>query len=210
MFALISACIFIISCTPNQTDKEEIKVSNDLYEIPENCNFITLQSGSQENECSPVLKDPFFSQFSGILINGPKEIIWPKNVSLEDHPPGPMGTTDGPLRLMIAGLVRIKFSTLGLKGDAGGEVLVVAVDQKTARSYSGKMPKGDFEAPPFFADPSNEPELKEAEKNSLLSNHFNLDLVHDLELPIADATYTIYATLGDYKSNELIVSTKVK
>jgi hypothetical protein len=209
-FVFFGACIFIISCVPKQTNKEEIKMSTNLYEIPENCNFANVHSGSQENECSPVLKDPFFSGFSGILINGPKEIIWPKNVSLEDHPPGPMGTTDGPLRLMIAGLVRIKFSTLGLKGDAGGEVLLVAVDQKTAKSYSGKMPNGDFEAPPFSADPSNEPQLTDEEKNALLSSHFNMDLVHDLELPIADATYTIYATLGDYKSNELVVSTKVK
>jgi hypothetical protein len=181
-----------------------------LYKIPESCDFSNIQSGSQENECSPTLTDPYFSTFSGILINGPKEIIWPKNISLKDHPPGPLGTTDGPLRLMIAGLVRIKFSTLGLKGDAGGEVLVVAVNQKTAQSYSGRIPKGDFEAPPFSADPSTELALTDEEKNALLSSHFNLDLVHDLELPIADATYSVYATLGELKSNVLTIRTKVK
>jgi hypothetical protein len=121
-----------------------------------------------------------------------------------------MGTTDGPLRLMIAGLVRVKFSHLGLKGDAGDEVLVVAVDQKTTQSYSGKMPKPDFEAPPFSVDESAGPALTEADENALLTSHFNLDLVHDLDLPLADATYTVYATLGDFKSNSLTVKTKVK
>lgn len=200
----------LCACSTCILDKLETPMESKAYVIPENCNFANVQSGSQENECSPVLKDPFFSEFSGILINGPKEVIWPKNVSPQDHPPGPMGTTDGPLHLMISGLVRIKFSTLGLRGDAGGEVLVVAVNQKTAQSYSGKMPKGDFEAPPFSADPSNEPELTDEEKNALLSSHFNLDLVHDLALPLNDATYTVYATLGEYKSNELIIKTKTQ
>ena len=92
-------------------------------------------------------------------------------------------------------------------------MLVVAVNQKTAQSYSGKMPRGDFE--PWPKNPKDIPNAPKREdyqeyRESLYNSRFNLDLVHDLGLPIADATYAVYANLGELKSNELVVSTKVK
>lgn len=184
-------------------------VTESLYEIPVNCDFLAItNSNSFENECSPQLVDRYFSVFSGIIINGPKEVYWPKEASLDDFPPGPSGTTEGPLRLMIVGLVRVNYETFGLKGDVGGEIVVVAVNQKTVKTYSGKMPKPDSE--PISDFEPLEPNRTEADRNALLSSHFNLDLVHDLNLPITDATYTVYATLEYLKSNSLTIKTKVK
>jgi hypothetical protein len=203
------SCVLLCSCTHTSLDNKETAMSEQLYTIPENCDFMSVMNGSQENECSPKLLDEFFSPYSGIIINLPKTIVWPKEASLDDYPPGPYGTTDGPLRLMLAGLIRVKYLTLNLKGDTGKEVLVVAVNQKTAKTYSGKMPSPDFLPPPFDAQ-TTEPEMTEADRNALLTSHFNLDLVHDLGLPITDATYTVYATLGEYKSNTLTIKTSVK
>lgn len=205
---VITTVLALTACIQKVVDDRSNSMSENLYNIPTNCDFMSITSGSQENECSPKLSDPFFSDFSGILINGPKQISWPGDLTLEDFPPGPSGTTEGPLRLMVAGLIRIKYDTYGLKGDAGAEVLVVAINQKTAQTYKGKMPKADSE--PFFGFMPDEPERTEDDKNALLSSHFNLDLVHDLEIPLEDATYSVYATLGEYKSNVLTIHTMVK
>ena len=86
-------------------------MSDKLYQIPENCDFSKVLNGdTHSNECTPVLDNKFFSKFSGLLINGPKQIIWPKDVDPSDYPVGPWGTSEGPLRLMIAGLVRVKYN----------------------------------------------------------------------------------------------------
>jgi hypothetical protein len=204
----LSISFFLSACSTTVFEKKDHTVSEKLYKLPENCSFTAISGGTQENECSPVLLDPYFSTFSGLVINGPTEVIWPKDVSPEDFFPSPSGITNGPLRLMVAGLARVQHHALGLKGDAGAEVLIVAVNEKTAQTYSGKMPKPDSEAIVGF-EPV-EIALSEADRNALLTSHFNLDLVHDVELPIANATYTVYATLGELKSNVLTIKTTIK
>lgn len=210
-FNLLLVCMLLMSCT-NKTPLVGVAfMSDDLYEIPDNCDFNEVYNAStQEYDCSPKLKNKFFSEFSGILINAPKKVVWPSDVSLEDFPPGPLGSTEGPLRLMVAGLVRIQYKTLGLKGDAGESVLLVAVNQKTAVSYSGKMPEPDLETEPDFDMGIPELPVSDADKNALLTSHFNFDLVHDLNIPIANATYTVYATLGDLKSNVVTIEATLK
>ncbi|MCP4486771.1 MAG: hypothetical protein GY820_05545 [Gammaproteobacteria bacterium] len=180
-----------------------------LYKMPENCDFMKISNlEAGENECTPVLLDPMFSEFTGLLINGPKQVVWPADVSVSDYPPGPFGDTHGPLRLMIAGLANVEYSTLGLKGDVSSNVLVVAVNQLTAGSYTGKMPEPEFLPEPAFG--INEGSIEEPVQEGVAGSWFNLDLVHDLSLPITEASYTVYATLGDYKSNILTIKTVVK
>jgi hypothetical protein len=204
------ACICLSSCSEIHTNSDGNPMIEKLYEIPEDCDFMTVNNDDAgENECTPKLLDPYFSEFSGILINGPKEVVWSGDISPQDFPESPWGGTSGPLRLMIAGLVRLKYSTLGLNGDFSGDVLVVAVDQKTAQTYSGKMPQVDF-LPEPEPDVDTGAMMTEADRNMLITSMFNLDLVHDLDLPIIDATYSVYATLGEYKSNVLTITTKVE
>lgn len=201
----------VSSCFHASTIGDTVTMTEKLYEIPENCDFMSISNlDADENQCTPKLLDPFFSEFSGILINGPKEIVWPSNASLNDYPPGPFGDTHGPLRLMIAGIASLKYSTLGLNGDFGDSVLLVAVDQFTAKAYTGKMPTPDFMPEPKPEFPVENVGISEDMPDSLVSSWFNLDLVHDLGLPIAEATYSVYATLGDYKSNVLTIKAIVK
>ena len=180
-----------------------------LYELPKNCDFSkTHNASNQEFECSPKLKDKFFSEFHGLLINAPEEVLWPKNHSLSENIVSPSGNTKGSLRFMVTGLARLKYKELGLKGKASYDVVIVAVNQTTAKSYSGRMPRPDYLVipPPV----SNKPEisLTEADQNALLTSHYNFDLIHDIGVPIGEATYTIYATLGELKSNTLTVATR--
>lgn len=186
-------------------------MSNELYQIPKNCDFSKILNGdTHSNECTPILDDKFFSKFSGLLINGPEQISWPKDVDHSDYPAGPWGTSEGPLRLMIAGLVRVQYKTMGLKGEAAEHVVMVAVNSETAETFSGRMPQPDVETDPGFDMGIEEPPLSEEDQNALLTSYFNFDLVHDLGIPIADANYHVYATLGDMKSNTISIQTMVE
>lgn len=200
-----------IMSSKNINSAEALVSLKEGYTIPENCDFMVISNtDTGDNQCTPKLLDPFFSKFSGVLINGPKEVVWPSSASLADYPPGPFGDTHGPLRLMIAGIVNVKYSTLGLDGDFGENVLLVVVNEHTAQTYTGKMPSPDYAPAPPPEFPVEEVSYSEETLNSLVSSWFNLDLVHDLGLPIAEATYTVYATLGEYKSNVLTIKTTVK
>ena len=143
-------------------------------------------------------------------------MVWPKGVSKLDYPVGLMGETSGPLRLMISGLIRAKYIFLNLHGEFSGQILLVAVNQNSAQSYSGRISTSTMTMipPPPSSIPEPTKERKDAyiasHRDKLYSDHFTIDLVHDLGLPIADATYTVYATLGEYKSNVLTIKTRIK
>ena len=109
---------------------------------------------------------------------------------------------------MLSGLAHIPDSTLKNKSsEIAYQVVVIAVDQKTAKSYSGKMNQtGEVgEIPDMIPDINNEPAPEITRKH-----YFNIDLVENLGVPIADASYTVYATLGEFKSNISTVTTKIK
>ena len=207
---------FLFSCFHLcSTALGDVLVKPRLYEIPENCNFMSLESGNNSrNQCSPKLINDRPKKFEGILINGPKEVICQKKDLNSNSPVGPIGQTSGPLRLMVTGFIQTKYMYLNLKGEFGDSVLLVAVDQKTAKTYSGKMSQGDIRwdpAPPMSPEEKKEfDEYNESKKDMLTEDRFTLDLVHDLELPITSATYNVYATLGELKSNILTIKTIIK
>ena len=184
-------------------------MENELYIIPRDCDFSTVSNGaSARNECSPKLKDRFFSDFLGVVINVPEKVIWNENDSVDDYPIGPWGETEGPFRLFLAGLIRVPYKVMELYQDIDEQVLVIAVNQDNAIAYSGKMPRANFESMPEENTPKRL--RNQAELEALTDSYFNLDLIHDLGVPIADATYHVYATLGEYKSNVMTVKTSVK
>jgi hypothetical protein len=115
---------------------------------------------------------------------------------------------------MITGVIQAKYMYLSLEGAFSDAVLLVAVNNNTSTAYSGRMSKGDMHwmpKPPMTPEQQLEHEVyNEEKKDSLVEDHFTLDLVHDLGLPIEDATYTVYATLGQFKSNELTVVTRIE
>jgi hypothetical protein len=200
---LLGLLLCIYGCSNNRMSNPMA----DVYELPENCDFNSVGNNSElRSDCSPKLIDQFpKANYQGILINSAPDILWPKNFGLKDMPMLPNGNADGPLKFMIAGLVNLPYNTLNLHGDFASQVVIVAVNQKTAKVYNGKM------IPFGFA--GVKPDVTGLGISQINNDHlcyFNIDLVQNLEIPIADATYNVYAVLGDYKSNVLTVKTKVK
>lgn len=53
-------------------------MNNVLYDIPQTWDFMEVwNSSGQEFDCSPKLRDRLSSEFQGILINAPQEVVWP-------------------------------------------------------------------------------------------------------------------------------------
>lgn len=188
--------------------KEEMIENKTLYDLPIDCDFLAIgNNDSIEYDCSPKLTDRFFSDFKGILINTQSEIIWPDNASKDDCTYFPNGNNNSPFKLMLAGLAHVPDSVIKNNLDIAFEVLIVAVDQKTAQSYSGKMIKLGS----IGAIPELEPDVgDDVSPDITRKNFFNIDLVENLGLPISNATYIVYATLGEYKSNVMTVGTRIK
>jgi hypothetical protein len=174
---------------------------NKFYTLPETCDFAGLEGGDEiSNACSPRLID---RNYRGIVINGPIEIVWPKGAE-PDRNPSPFGTTKGPARLIIAATYKLPEPTLGSNEDFNNEILFVAVNKITESVYSGKIPRfGTTQKPDLGFPIDNNP-------NRYAKGYINPDLVNILSLPITNATYTVYATLGEYKSNVLTIKTIVK
>jgi hypothetical protein len=192
----------LLSCTTTTTGS---LMNDTLYTLPKNCDFSTVGNNSSlSNQCSPRLVDEFFSDFQGILLNGPEKVIWPKDVDPADMIVAPNGNVDGPIKLMIAGFLKLPYNTVGLEGDLSTQVILVAVNQKTAQTFNGKMIRFGFTSKPEL------PGYGASQQGLDAQQYFNIDLVQNLEIPITNATYTVYATLGDYKSNVLTVQTIVK
>lgn len=177
-------------------------MNNAQYDLPQACDFMKIWNNSgQEFDCSPKLKDPLFSEFQGILINAPQEVVWPLSHSLEDMEVTPDGNTEGPIKLMVAGLLKLPYM-LGLQGNRAEQVVIAAVNQKTAKSYAGKM--ASIESQAELAVHGYEDSQKEHDT----VEYFNIDLVRNLDIPLVDATYHVYATLGNYKSNVVTIKTR--
>lgn len=170
------------------------------YLLPE-CNFAELETSiGVSNECSPTFTNKS-TNFKGIVINGPKEMTWPKDVQPQEA--SPWGTTKGPARLMIAGRFRLPEDTMGFDGWFQTEILFVAVNQQTKHVYSGKVPQVGTRPKRMSKRTGNDP-------NRIAGGVVNADLVNIAGVPIANAIYTVYATLGDYKSNVITIKTIVK
>lgn len=58
----------------------------------------------------------------------------------------------------------------------------------------------------FKGDPPDVP----YSDSDVTGQRFNIDLVQNLRIPIADAVYIVYAVLGEYRSNVLTLSVKIE
>ncbi len=185
---------------------ESKNMDNKLYEIPEECDFSQVPNNlGQLSECTPKLTPEFFNPFQGILINAPTNIEWDGNLNLEDFLVTPNGNREGPLRIMVAGLLKVPEGTLELDDGFDERVMLVAVNQKTAKTYSGNMRTSGFK-PEKIEMPGAEEQTEKHDVEEL----FNIDLVENLKVPIATANYSVYAVLGDYKSNIREIKVTVK
>lgn len=204
---MFSKTLFLLLISLTLNANEKMNQETILFELPLGCDFSKVGNNhTMKTDCSPVLKDPYFSEFIGLLINSPKEYIWPKNDSIENYQSLPNGGNNSPLKFTISGLAKIPDSTLDFDGDVSYEILVVAVDQKTAKVYSSKMIKNGRSGTKPISTLNN----NNLAHDFIRKHYFNVDLVSNASLPISEAVYTVYAMIGDYKSNVMTVTTKFK
>ena len=201
LFKPTGKIIFFLALILMQAHGENM--SQSPYTLPQDCDFIR----SAVRDCAPQLARTDVT-FTGVLINGPKSVIWPKNDSPDNYMKDPFGVMmEGPFRLYIAISYMFPYHTLGLNGDFENDILIVAVNQDTQQVYSGRLHKiGSKTRMPINPDPR----AVESLKTTLSGGYFKFPMVEDLRLPIASATYTVYATLGEYKSNILTIKTVVE
>ena len=203
LFEPIGKIIFFLALSLMLMQAHGENMSQLPYTLPQDCDFIR----GAARDCAPQLARTDVS-FTGVLINGPKSVIWPKNDSPDNYMKDPFGEMmEGPFGLYIAIRYRFPYHTLGLKGDFENDILIVAVNQATQQVYSGTLHRTGFSTP-WPDDP--DPRAVEALKTRLSGGYFKFPMVEDLRLPIATATYTVYATLGEYKSNVLTIKTVVE
>lgn len=185
---------------------ENMPNNKKLYSLPTGCDFYSIgNNDSLEFDCSPQLTDRFFSEFEGLLINTPDIVSWPNGKDITEYQTYPNGNNDSPLKFMVAGLANVPDSTIKFNDDISNQILIVAVNQETTEVFSGKMQEmsvndSDLDIPP---------DLDESKQDLTRKHYFNIDLVNNAGLPISNATYTVYATLGKYKSNVRTVTTKI-
>ncbi|MGQ9424387.1 hypothetical protein ACXYTJ_00385 [Gilvimarinus sp. F26214L] len=214
VLALLTLVCFRFDAVDWSRAKEGV-MSGELHSIPKGCDFSAVENNSvNEYPCSPRLHDNYFDPFLGLLINGPEITTWPSDLSPNDLSVGPFGQTVGPFRLMFSGVVKLPYGTMGLNGEFSDQVTIVAVDQNNGQTYTGRIwfpeslqePESDY-VDDLFPDAveNSEDDLKKP-----VLNYFNIDLVNNLGVPVRDATYTVYATLGDYTSNVLTVETRIE
>jgi len=116
--------------------------------------------------------------------------------------------TDGH-NVMVAGLIKLPPSAYVGTGnpeeDLAYRVVLVAVDNESAQTYSGTMIRFGFKG--------SRPDIPQPAADAIESDtraHFNIDLIQNLDIPLQPANYTVYATLGTHKSNTLNISVKFK
>jgi hypothetical protein len=197
--------IFLLSTSVHAGGKT---MSEQLYVLPQDCDFIA----GDARACAPQLTPRYSNPFRGVLINGPKTVVWPKNDSPDNYTRGPFGGRDGPFQLVVVVLYQLPYLTLGLDGDFRHEITVVVVNQQTDEVYSGRQQRIGFKGPQprdFYSEADKKID-KELEKSRISGSYFKFNLADALRLPIINATYTVYATLGEYKSNVLTIKTIVK
>lgn len=222
---LVFLICFFTACGPMAMKNSE------LYYLPEACDFDKVKNNKvDEFECTPRLKDDFTddihaddsnNEFVGLLINAPSQVIWPKGKTPDDFDIDVFGRREGPLRLMISGLLNLPKTLLTKLNADSYSVVVVASDQLNAKVFSGKMVRfGEAHKPQkqgLVIDLNSrsglakaKPALSQKDNDTLVESYFNIDLVENLRIPISSGKYSVYATLGEYKSNVVEVEVLIK
>jgi hypothetical protein len=159
------------------------------------CNFSDVKPGTgTSNPCSPQVD----ADFRGLRINAPAEVFF-----------GP-GTSDpffgGFAKLIVAGICKLGYSTLGLRGEWPRFVVIIATDTRNKQVFAGTMKP--FGSPAPLTDPLKGENVTADDFAGVTAGRwFNPNIILDLDLPEREAGYDIYAVLGPYKSN--VVHTKV-
>ena len=158
--------------------------------IDRQCDFGQVQRTFARYPCTPVL-GPLHENV--IRINAPEEVTF---VPGGDEPLGE------DTKFIICGAMQMRTETLGELGIHGTELdalMLVAVDAKTNKTYSGTI--GQLGTP----DPMPEELKTPPVPGYLIGECFNPNLVRSFDLPAVETDYYVHAVLGPFKSNVLKV-----
>ena len=143
------------------------------------------------NECTPVVDDP---EFRGIVIDAPPQVEFRTG----QRTPGSSAFA----LIRLCGICRFDYHFMGLDGDFIEAILIVAVDDETNETFSGKLTLVT-NAEPQPPDLLGRDLVKQDYTGLVVEEHFNPNLAQALRLPARSAQYVVYATLGEYKSNSV-------
>lgn len=158
---------------------------------PKDEDFEAVNAGSlMSNRCSPDLKAD--RNFRGIKLHAPKEVIFDSDS--RDPFFGAFA------RVLLAGAYRFEANYLGLRQQFLQRIVLVAVDAREHRVFSGTMePIANAIVMKNPLDQGNYSAQDLAGR--LIGGYFNPNLAQVLSLPEKEAEYIAYAALGSYVSN---------
>ncbi len=165
--------------------------------INHQCDFSQVDATYASYPCTPVLEA---EDENVIRINAPEEVAF---TVLDDGP-----LDERMANFIICGAMRMRAETLHEMGilDALDALLLVAVDVKTHKSYTG--PIADLGLP--------EPLPEDLKTNSppmigyVFGESFSPNLVRSFELPAVETDYDVHVVLSPFKSNVLRVRLRRK
>ena len=158
--------------------------------IDRNFDFSQVERTFTAYPCTPALGP---DHENVIRINAPEE------VTFRSHGDDPLGEDT---HFVICGAMQMRSETLGELGFHGDElegIMLVAVDAKTNKTYTGAIG--------FLGTrlPMPEELKKPTTPGYLIGESFNPNLVRSFDLPPVETDYFVHAVLGPFKSNVLKV-----
>jgi hypothetical protein len=158
--------------------------------IDRQCDFSQVERTFASYPCTPVLGP---EHVNVIRINAPEE------VTFVPHGDEPLGEDT---RFVICGAIQMLTDTLdqlGIRGDTLDALMLVAVDARNNRTYTGAIARFGTREP--MPDDLRKPRTP----GYLIGESFNPNLVLSFDLPPAETDYYVHAALGPFKSNVLKV-----
>jgi len=165
--------------------------------INRQCDFSQAEEPFGPNPCTPELGR---EHENVIRINAPEEVLF----TVVD---------DGPLdermaNFIVCGATMMRAETLHELGisDALGALMLVAVDAKTHKSYTGRIARLGTSIPmPDDLEKDLPPMV-----GYVFGESFNPNLVRSFELLAVETDYDVHVVLGPFKSNVLRVRLRRK
>ena len=154
-----------------------------------------ILGSTEEHECSPT-----FDSFDelGIKINAPGEV----EASYEDDGLGG-SVVSASTRFPICISMQIPTAEIVKFPETSDRVTLVAVDQRTGDAFSRNLTSTRTRAKPTVYDLP-----QDMLENAIDIWRYNVNLCNYLRLPARAASYHIYATFEQYRSNSVTVEFK--
>ena len=156
----------------------------------ENVELDTLEP----SPCSPEIPDD--PSFQGILINAPRKVTFKRRKRI--------GFKRVVASIPICGYLQQLVSKIPEEGDEA--LLIVAINKKTQKEYSGYMVYPEMEEPP---PPDEQPLTEEEIEDLSIGIYFNPNLPVYVPLPEEAGVYDIHVELGERETEDFLKSNVV-